>query len=129
MCCPDHRHLRSSLETEIILAKQLIQDTIERVRLRLLHERAMILFDLSQVGNKIRFVRSDPFGPLDKLPCDEKCREDENPIQISAVSSVNKMHGYTHMRYQNKNDGTSQAPFKKTGYPPTNAMTKVATSP
>lgn len=33
------------------------------------------------------------------------------------------------MRYENRNDGTSQYPFKNTVYPPTNVMMNVVMRP
>jgi hypothetical protein len=69
------------------LSKHLVQNTIESIRLGLLHKRAMVLFNLCEIRHQISFVRWNPLCPLEKLPEDEENGEGKDPVfQVSILS-------------------------------------------
>ena len=69
------------------LPEQLVQHTIELVRLRRLHIIPMILLNLREVGDKISLVRLDPLGLLQDLPAEEEHGEEEDLEFCVRISS------------------------------------------
>lgn len=59
------------------LTKHLVQCFVEPISLDSRHEVTVILFDLSQIGDKISLVRLDGLGFLDELPAEEDDGEEE----------------------------------------------------
>lgn len=82
LCTLSPPHSTSTIKKN--LPKHLIQKPIKPIRLRLLHKRAMVLFNLREIRDQIRFVRFHEFGALDEFPADEEDGEYEDPgIRVS----------------------------------------------
>jgi hypothetical protein len=63
-CKPMQLSRSFAMRPHFDLAKQLVQHTVECVRLRLLHEIAVVLFNLREIGDKVSLMWLDPLGPL-----------------------------------------------------------------
>jgi hypothetical protein len=112
--------------------EQLIQHPVERIRLRLLHERPVVLFNLRQISDQINVFGLDPLRPLEEFPANKQYWEDQDPASTLASVQQNfrrRRGESTYMRYENKKAGTSHCPFKNTVYPPTNVMMNVVINP
>jgi hypothetical protein len=99
------------------LSKQFVQNTVESISLRLLHKRTMILFDLSEISYKIRFMRRDPLCSFPEFPEYVEAWEREDPVlQISIAPYWNGRNSGvgSYIKYENRNEGTSHIPFRKT---------------
>lgn len=79
----------------------------------------MVLLYLGQIRNKIRFVRLDPSRPFDELPANNENGENKHPESILSETKLllvkrAELERKTYIKYENRKDGTSQFPFKKT---------------
>lgn len=102
-----------NVRNPILLTKDLVQRAIERICLRLLDVVSVVLFYLGEIGDEICFVGTDPFGFLDELPAEEEDGEEEDHEVSRYVSQKSKFRGNGEA-YENRNEGTSHWPFRKT---------------
>lgn len=73
------------------LPKELVQHTVEHIRLLHLNVVAMVLFNLREIRNKINLMWLMPLGPLQQLPANEKSREEEDLLtMLVQIQVINK---------------------------------------